>query len=356
MNDLDDLEAVKRMDIFDMSNKLEETPKNVLTTLEQAASSGLKSFSSREYRSIIIGGLGGSAIVGDVINDWLRDTIEIPISINRGYSLPAFANKNTLFIAVSYSGNTIETLVQLKKALEKKCAVYAVTSGGELETECVSSKIPYLKVPTGTPPRVALPYLLASTAYIMYLEGFISDLSDLKNASKRMLNLVERIRLETPTELNICKRLAISLNGKLPLIFGLERFASVARRLKCQFNENCKIQAKYEIAPELCHNEIESFRHASLNPHSMKIAILMLRSEIERKMENIMLEALKETLDKSGIKELYEIWGEGNVLESILTSVYLIDYLTYYLAILRGVDPTPVKSIEAFKMTLKKRT
>jgi glucose/mannose-6-phosphate isomerase len=82
----------------------------------------------------------------------------------------------------------------------------------------------------------------------------------------------------------------------------------------------------------------------------------MLRSEIEGKVEKVTLDALKEILGKSGIKELYEIWGEGGILENILTSIYLIDYLTYYLAIIRGVDPTPVKSIESFKALLKKRT
>jgi glucose/mannose-6-phosphate isomerase len=115
------------------------------------------------------------------------------------------------------------------------------------------------------------------------------------------------------------------------------------------------VQARYELAPELCHNEVESFKQASFNPPSLKVAVVMLRSEVESRLETTLLEVLKETLEKSGLDALYEVWGEGDTLESILTSVYFIDYLTYYLAILRGVDPSPVASIEAFKGMLKEK-
>jgi glucose/mannose-6-phosphate isomerase len=115
------------------------------------------------------------------------------------------------------------------------------------------------------------------------------------------------------------------------------------------------VQARYEVVPELCHNEIESFRHASFNHPSLKVAVVMMRNEVESRLETTLLDVLKEALEKAGIDSLYEVWGEGGTLESILTSVYFIDYLTYYLAILKGVDPSPVTSIEAFKEMLREK-
>jgi glucose/mannose-6-phosphate isomerase len=111
------------------------------------------------------------------------------------------------------------------------------------------------------------------------------------------------------------------------------------------------------LIPELCHNEVESFKPTGLTQTSMdsESAYLLMRSKVESEVESTAFETLKETLKRMGIKDVYEIWGVGGVLESILTTIYTVDYLTYYMAILREVDPTPVEIIEAFKASFKKR-
>jgi glucose/mannose-6-phosphate isomerase len=356
LNVLDRLETVKRLDRFDMLGKLKEAPRYIPDALTRLSQIELKAYGLK-YDSVVIGGLGGSAIGGDVLRDWLSSEIDVPIVVNRGYGLPAFVGERTLLVAVSYSGNTFETLNQFDEALKRRCAVYAVTSGGELEKKCLSYDVPLLKVPAGLPPRIALPYLFASLAYVMWLEDLITGLTELRKASQAMEKLDGRIGFHVPSESNPCKRLALSLKGKVPVILGLDRFSSVARRFKTQLNENCKVQARYELIPELCHNEVESFKPTGLTQTSMdsESAYLLMRSKVESEVESTAFETLKETLKRMGIKDVYEIWGVGGVLESILTTIYTVDYLTYYMAILREVDPTPVEIIEAFKASFKKR-
>ncbi|MEM2964159.1 MAG: bifunctional phosphoglucose/phosphomannose isomerase [Candidatus Bathyarchaeia archaeon] len=355
MNVLDQLETVKGVDRFDMLGKLREIPRYIPETLTRLSKLKLKAYGLK-YSAVVIGGLGGSAIGGDVLRDWLSGDIDVPIVVNRGYGLPAFVNERTLFLAVSYSGNTFETLTQFDEALKRRCALYAITSGGQLEKRCLSFHVPLLKVPAGLPPRIALPYLFASLGYVMLLEGFLKGLADLEKASQAMMKLEEKIGIHVPSESNPCKKLALSLDGKLPVILGLDRFSSVARRFKTQLNENCKVQARYELIPELCHNEVESFRPTTGKLASdSPFAYFLMRSEAESGVESAVFEVIKEKLNRMGVKDVHEIWGVGGLLESLLTSIYTVDYLTCYLAILRGVDPTPVESIEEFKVSFKER-
>ena len=355
MNVLDQMETIKRVDRFDMLSKLREIPRSIPETLSRLSQLKLKAYGLK-YSAVVVGGLGGSAISGDVLKDWLSGEIDVPIVVNRGYGLPAFVNERTLFVTVSYSGNTFETLNQFDEALKRQCALYAVTSGGKLEKRCLSFHVPLLRVPAGLPPRIALPYLFASLGHIMWVEGFIKGLADLEKASRTVMKLEEKIGIHVPSESNPCKRLALSLDGKLPVILGLDRFSSVARRFKTQLNENCKVQARYELIPELCHNEVESFKPTTGTLASdSTFAYLLMRSEAESEFESAAFDVLKEKLNRAGVKDVHEIWGVGGLLESLLTSIYTVDYLTYYLAILRGVDPTPVESIEEFKSSFKER-
>jgi glucose/mannose-6-phosphate isomerase len=347
---LDDANLLRGVDRSGMLGLLEEAPEMMLSAFNAAAGQGVEPPSFDLYKSIVVGGLGGSAICGDLLSDWLSPRTDREILVNRSYRLPGHVGDRDLLIAISYSGNTFETLMQVDEAVGRGLAVYAVTSGGMLEDRCARLKIPLLKVKGGMPPRYALPAIFGSIAYLI-CGGGLAEASEVERAAEKMRIFNGRIGFSTPMDDNPSKRLAAQLMDRSVSIYALERLGSVARRFKCQLNENSKVEAHFDLIPELCHNEVEAWE--GLRGLDGR-AVALIRDPFEDDVEKKIIEALKQLLHELGVQALYEVWGEGSsVLEALWTAIYLLDYTSYYLAVLRGVDPEPVKGIARFKEILK---
>ncbi len=274
----------------------------------------------KNVNKIVICAVGGSAIAGDVINEAFE--LELPIIINRKYELPKFVDKNSLVISISYSGNTIETLIQTKEAIKRKCKIVGICSGGKLEK--VLKNYPIIKIEKNLVPRFAFPHLLASLIKILNELEFIK---------------LKKLKIKKVSEKK-ARKIAKILKEKFPII--LSSYFSVAKRFKDQLNENSKTISKFEVLPEASHNEIESWKNLNNN-----YILIFLR---DLKNENKFIKRSYEFFKKIAKTEIIEIFAEGKLkIERILNLIWFCDFVSYYLALEKNEIPEENEIIKKYK-------
>jgi len=310
--------------------------------------------SAQSFKNIVVLGMGGSAIGGNLLSDYLADELSIPIVIIRGYDIPKFVDENSLVFAVSYSGNTEETLSALKRCLEVKARVIALTSGGKLSVLTRENNFPLIKVPAGIQPRAAISYLFFPVLKALERLGLIKERN---GETEETLNILQELSKEygakSPLKKNFAKKVAMSLYQHLPLVYGSEGLLkAVAMRWKTQINENSKWPCFWNVFPELDHNEIVGYEIESNINRQVKIIYLqdkegLLRVEQRRKITRKIIE------DKVAEFIVCPTKGKGKMAR-MLSLIFLGDLASYYLAILNQVDPSPVACIEDLKKELAK--
>jgi glucose/mannose-6-phosphate isomerase len=348
---LDDLDTIKRVDSKDMLRFIRKFPEQIEEAQRIAEDLDIQDFKPRQ---IVIAGVGGSAIGGDILASWLFKRINIPIFVNRAYRLPSFVGEKTLLFAVSYSGNTEETLSLFHEGVKKGCKIVAITSGGELEKLCKKGNVKLVCVPIEKPPRAAVAYLFIPIVVTLKKLGIYEPDQELETAIENLKELREKLVPENPTENNMAKQLALQLLNENPIIYGLAIFNAIARRWQTQLNENAKALAWHGTFPEMNHNEIEAWVN---DDNSGKFVAVLLRDDFlldSRLQKRVSL--TKSSILQKHAKTVIEIVAQGgnekDYLARMLYSMYLGDFVSVYLAILRGIDPTPVLAIEAFKKDL----
>jgi glucose/mannose-6-phosphate isomerase len=351
----------KAMSILDAKDKIKEIDKScMLSFCVDSAAHYLKAAKMTENillphsepDNIIVAGMGGSAIGGELLKDWARDKARVPIEVCSGYTLPAYANNKSLTLMVSYSGETEEALSAFLDALRKNCMIFCISSGGKILEFAEKLDVPCFRVPSGMPPRAALPYLFVPLLKALEKVGIVSGVSaELSETIKLLADVSDKNAPEKSVEDNLAKFLAGRLNGNVPLVYGFGVYRSVAQRLKQQFNENSKVPAKWEIFPELNHNEIVGWENAG------KLAkcfyTILIRDKNEPTEIRNRIETTKTLLHSDS--KLFEMWAQGKSdLARMLSTVCMGDFTSIYLAILRGVDPTPVNTIALLKEKMKR--
>lgn len=308
---------------------------------------------TKKIQQIVITGLGGSAIGGDLLRAYLADKCKIPVTVNRHYYFPEYVGKNTLVIVSSYSGNTEETTSAYKDAIKKKAMIFCITSGGEVEKMAKKYKHPYIKIPGGFPPRAALGYSFFPTLIALSKLGFIKNQ---KKEIKETLGLLNALSLRYSNHDasdNLSLNLAKTLHGKLPLIYsGADKFDTVNTRWRGQITENSKTLAFGHVFPELNHNEIVGWE--VLTDLMKNIHVVILRDKEDYQRIQLRMNVTKGIIGSlaDGITEVYT---EGkSLLARTFSLLYLADWLSFYLAMLNGVDPSPVKKIDYLKEELGK--
>jgi glucose/mannose-6-phosphate isomerase len=298
---------------------------------------------------VLICGMGGSAISGDLIRTELLDSCDAPVIVHRGDKLPKFVDNRTLTIIMSYSGNTGETLGCLKDAIARNVPIIAVSAGGEVTELSKKHGFPVVTVNPGWMPRAALGDLFFA------LLGIVSQIAscespDVVNTVSLLRGLRERCAEGVPASQNPAKQLALALVGKTPFLVGATPTTeAVALRWKCQINENSKQTALFAALPEMTHNDIVNLTAVDHHQHVIVAFTDPEDSEFVAKQRAIALELMKPSL--GGV---HEILGEGDsLLARQLTSIYFGDYVSVYLAFLNGVDPTPVDTIFSLKDKMK---
>jgi len=349
---LDNLKRMEKIDKSNMRKLLLEFPFQCKEAVKLGKDLVIPKEFSQEITKVMVCGLGGSAIGGDILKTLLSEKLELPIWVNRSYTLPSVVDKKTLVFIVSYSGNTEETLSAYKEAIKRGIMVISISSGGELRQLSKKDKIPCLVVPSGMPPRTTVGYLFISMLKILErLRGIKGG--DYDELFGVLSEIRDRFAPNVPLSKNLAKSLSQELAGKIPLIYGVEGLTDiVAHRLKTQFNENSKILAFWNVFPELNHNEIVPWEGEGKVDLGQFYAIF-IRDKAEGKRIKKRIEVTQSIIKEK--TKYTEIWTQGkNYLTRILSAIYIGDWLSFYLAILQGVDPTPVKMIDLLKKELGK--
>jgi len=343
---LDDQKKVKEIDKEGMLQMLEDFPDQIEGVLSDFETNLLPF----QPDNIVVTGMGGSAIVGDTLKSFLANRIQVPIAVNRDYTLPSFVDENTLLFVVSYSGNTEETLSAAREGLKKNANVVAISSNGELEKMREEEKIVLMEAPEGYPPRAAFAFLFVPVIQLLS-ELLIYDAEvDVIDAVSELKELRDEIKMEIPVEKNRAKRIAKKIKGKIPIIYGHSIYNAVANRWHTQFNENAEVLSWYGAFPEMNHNEIVGWKGDKKTSNFIPI---FLRDEKEADRINERIELTKELVFEDEVEDIIEVWTDAETqLARILSLVYLGDYISIYLALLRGKDPSPVKIIDELKENL----
>ncbi|MGB9797175.1 MAG: bifunctional phosphoglucose/phosphomannose isomerase, partial [bacterium] len=249
LDDSSVIKAVDKGDMFSLALRMPEDIENALADFES------RTFSRFNPSNIVVCGMGGSAIGGDLVYSLLRDELPVPFFVLRDYNLPAFINRHTLFYAISYSGNTEETISAYKEAKARGARRVVISSGGKLQ-EIVEDDV-YIPLPPNLPPRFAFPFIFVPLLRSLESIGVVRRRNDWKEAIELLKELRENFSPLTPSQENKAKQLAYSLRGKLPLIYASSPLLyGVALRWKTQINENAKAHAYVDFFSELHHNEI----------------------------------------------------------------------------------------------------
>lgn len=347
---LDDLERMKSIDKGNMLSFCV----NIEHHYQEAAKNASRiKMDYPKPKNIIIAGMGGSAISGDLLKDWARNKTKVPIEVNRDYHLPAYANKNTFVLINSYSGDTEESLSAFLDALKYKCMVFCISSGGALLENAKKLKVPYLRVPNGMAPRVALPYMFISLLFCLEKLGLVSGVSGEVDEALKILGQVSKDYLPSNLiEKNLAKSLAMNIEGFVPIVYGFGIYNGVSRRFKQQFNENGKMVAKWDCFPELDHNEIVGWEESK--DIANRYSVIFIRDKAEPVEIRSRIETTKHLMEPIGV-DMYEVYSQGKSdLAKMLSIICIGDFVSVYLAILRGIDPTPVETINKLKNTLQK--
>jgi glucose/mannose-6-phosphate isomerase len=350
MSLLDEIGKIRTIDKSNMLSFCIEASKHY----GEAASTAEKiSLDYSKPANIVVAGMGGSAIGGELLKDWTRDQASIPIEVNREYSLPAYANENSLVLVASYSGETEESLSAFLDAVKRKCRLYCVSSGGTLLEFAEKLGVPYLRIPSGMPPRAALPYLFVPMLMTLEKLNLTSSVSEgLKEAVKILEKVSDTNAPKTLAENNFSKTLAANICGTVPVVYGFGIYRGVAQRFKQQFNENSKIPAKWEFFSELNHNEIVGWEEAG--KLAKNFSTILIRDKAEPAEIRSRIETTK-MLMQPVVSKTFEVWAQGkSALAKMLSTICIGDFASVYLAILRKIDPTPVKTIALLKEQMKR--
>ena len=347
MENLDDPQTYSSLDPSRLSDRLDDLPRQCEEAWQQVSAASLPDLSTRNGH-VIICGMGGSAIAGDLVSDLAAAQGLPPVTVVRDFRLPFVPNNRTLVVVCSYSGNTQETLSLFHEAAGTDAAVVVVTRGGTLAHLAAEGGIPILKVDAAGEPRSAVGYNLMLLLGLLRRSHLIRITDEeARSAMEAMSQQINRVGIAVPLKENLAKQLAVEINGQLPVVYGGGLFKGVARRWKSQFNENAKVWAFFETIPELLHNSVEPYSTQAAPGQSL-IAIV-LEPTIGPSVSANHYRVLAELLKRHNIPHRLLQGSGDHPLTQLLRMMALGDYVSYYLAMLRGTDPSPTPNLESAK-------
>jgi glucose/mannose-6-phosphate isomerase len=294
----------------------------------------------KEFSNLIICGMGGSALAGDFLINYFdtNGKVDLPIYICRSYELPEDATSNSLIFVVSYSGNTEETVSCFQKAIRINSTLVAFSSGGKIKEMAIEKNLPFVELSFNFKhfePRYAAPYIFMAMHQILANQGITKKIDSLPKIS--------------PSDSEaLGKKIALELVGKTPVICASDKYGLLAKNWKIKINENAKTPAFWNFFPELNHNEMVGFTLPQANFY-----VLMLMEKDDHPRNKKRMEITAELYKEKGVEsKIIPIEG-GDFMEKLLNTLVLGDWVSYYLALEYGQDPTPVKMVEDLKNILK---
>lgn len=351
---------LKINDPSDMLGAILGLPEQCEDAKRIAAAADLGALASRRFASVVIAGMGGSAIGGDLLRATFEPALKCPVTVVRDYQVPGYIGPDTLVIAASNSGNTEETLSVYAQARKAKAPILAVATGGKLDDLAEADGVPLIKLPvTGLQPRAAVGYALIPLVVAAVRLGLLPEsvLRDVDETAGVLLTVRDALGPDVAPEKNLAKQLAQAWLGKIPFVYGSQAERGVvAYRWKTQINENAKALALANVFPEVNHNETVGWSgthgQADVEKH---LTVVILRDRAEPSHIVRRVELTKELLADRHVR-IDEAWSSGSsALARTMSLVYTGDFASCYLALAYGEDPTPVKAIDWLKQQLAKK-
>lgn len=344
---LDDIRAVDKSGMYDI---LVRFPGQVEEALAIGAAARLPS-PPRGITSIVLTGLGGSAIAGDLLKSYLAGTLRVPLFVNRHYTLPAFVGRGTLVLVSSYSGNTEETNAAHRVALRRGARIVCISSGGTTARLAARHRTPLITIPGGLPPRGALGYSFFPLLLGLTRMGFVPSRALEIRETLTLLRAQVKSFSDPASEGNPAVAIAQTLNRRIGILYAAaDLLEPVATRWRGQLNENAKTLAFSHTLPEMNHNEIVGWQVLADAMREMPVIFLRDSEDHPRVQTRIDITRSLLLASTGGITE---VWSQGvSRLARMFSLVQLGDWVSLYLAAAHGVDPMPVAAIDRLKKAL----
>lgn len=340
---LDDLKYIHQRDGQDALGIAAKQPAQLRHNFDISLPAG-------DYLNIVYAGMGGSALAALLSRSW--PGYRVPFEVWRSYGVPFYVGEKTLFIAASYSGNTEETLDALRQAEEKGAKIIVIAGGGKLAEAAKEKNYPLALLPKAEQPRYAVFYNLRALVELLAPTGLLLEenwIEELAKAADFLEQFPPQWEPTVPTDRNPAKQLAVELAGRSPAIYAGPLLAPAAYKWKIGFNENAKNVAWWNQLSEFDHNELIGW---SSHPVDKPYGIIELRSNLEHPRVQKRFEVGERVLSgRRPAPHVVEAEGE-NILQQLLYSVMFGDFVTIYLALINGVNPSPVDLVEKFKKEL----
>jgi glucose/mannose-6-phosphate isomerase len=341
---------IARFDPSGMYHRIKAFPAQVREAVAIGRAASLK-LHVAGVKNIVLCGLGGSAIGGDLLRSYLADELKIPFLVNRHYTLPRFVGPDTLLVISSYSGNTEETNSAHREALKRKARIVCITSGGTTAALAARHGSALIMIPGGSPPRAALGYSFFPLLLFLSRLGFVhSKASAIKETVALLEEKSEPFGALDPSH-NPALELAEQLQGRISIIYSsTERFDAVGTRWRGQIAENGKSLSFGNVLPEMNHNELVGWK--VLHDLMKEMHVVFLRDRADHPRVAIRMDITRQVI-REFTPHITDVWSEGKTsLARMFSLVYLGDWVSYYLSILHRVDPTPVTIIDHLKREL----
>lgn len=370
---LDDAGLLEQRDPGGMLRAVASGAAQVREAARLADEAGVASLADEgKPRSVVVCGMGGSGIAGDVLAAVVGSAATVPISTHRGYGLPAWVGATDLVVAVSCSGSTEETLSAAEEAVRRGCRLLVVAaSGSPLEDLGRRGRGVVVPVTQGRQPRASAFALSTPLVVAGHALGLLqAPPQALEATAVQLEGLAARCRPDAAALVNPAKRLAQELSGTLPVLWGTSPMAGVAAyRAACQLNENAQYPATWGVLPEASHNQVVAFDgpfgggprrsvgdlfadRIDDEPTTVPLQLVLLRDLEEHPQVARRADVSAELARERGIGVSSVVAEGSSSFERLASLVGLLDWATTYLALLEGTDPTPVDAITALKQRI----
>jgi glucose/mannose-6-phosphate isomerase len=298
----------------------------------------------KKYERVAYLAVGGSATGGDIISDWMLSSGGVEVSVFRG-GLPKLNFERTLVIICSTSGDTVETLRMAEVVRRRNADIVTISHGGKLKEIAEKESLPHVEIGLAKAPRYSLPYSLFASVSVLRSASLLEGIEwEVDAAVSQMKKVGNTVAMSVGTQENPAKKLALLVDHMDPCIYASSVTKSVARRFKNSLNENAKIHARFDSAPDIFHNEIEAWESNDMS----QLPILLRRSN-DPALESRAMDVFDALLRTNGMNSTrVDATGEGN-LPQLMSLCYMLDFASYYVAILNGVEPFEIALIDAMK-------
>jgi glucose/mannose-6-phosphate isomerase len=356
MKILDQPERCQELDPDDMYSRIYRFSEQVEEAVRIGRETDLGGLDTSGIRNIVVVGLGGSAIGGDLVRSYLAEWLPVPMLVVRDYVLPAFVGTESLVLVSSYSGNTEETLSAYSQAQEQGARIVALTTGGRLGERAEADGNAVVTLPGGLMPRAALGYSFFPMLLVLERLGLAPKQdSDIRDTLALLGERKPLLSRSVPVSENPAKQTAVAWHKHVPVIYGgTVRFDAVALRIKCQINENAKQLAFANVFPEFNHNELVGY--GQIEHIADRLSVCILRDTGDHRRTGFRMAIVRKMIADLDI-DVLEMESNGrSPLARMFSLIQWGDFASYYLAMLNGVDPTPIPVIEHLKQELAERS